>query len=780
MLYIDPKGHPTFISIILQHFMSKFHSHFLKYIVLGLLFSTSFYSQILGNEQNNTISKQNGYLNRIILANSEDKLSNLTFSNNPGKILILDIPELNDDHFATMLKSFWGKKLDTSLLSDLVQAIKTFLATKGINNVYIDYNHNQINNNDLKLYLVINPIILNSLYLSPPAYTDPKDTSHFNYGDIYITNLPNYLLNSKLKNYVGGYFGKPITPETLNSLIFSISKYIQLQSSYLAAAQVPKQDLKNGLLKLNLIVGDYPLQRLVILGNGDKDSKTPINPKAGSVQALNNSTYNTQEFKKFITHYIDQPISVELVDKLKSDLIAYGKNHDKLIIDATQTYIDFNSGEIKIVVVVGKYSQLHIKGNRWFSDELIIRQLGVKAGDEINLSELDNAVAWANRNPFMQVQVALDTLNKPTGLADLDLSVNEVRPIRVSASYSNAINNALGSSSYSTAVQIGNFLNTGQEINLQYSTNNTPKYYQSYSFDYKVPLLWHDYLRLDVAYSLAYPQSILGYVGLNQKAKNTVLDLKYIKTFTKGNWTYELSTGIDYKQVNTNLEFGLFTEPMSVYDIAEIVPGLTVIKKDTLGSWTTGLSLYLSPGGFNNRNSEKSFRVTPVGGITGDSSRYLYNRFVFERDTLLPLNFVSVSRLTFQGSTTNLQGSEQLLIGGGASVRGYSQSYTGDQGIIFNEEIRSPYFQNHIPFTNSKNKSVNTQFVAFYDYGRIAYKHPTLAQIGLPTLMGTGIGIRSSILGYFNMGSDISWPLRNGFYTDPHPTKGTFWITLAY
>jgi len=516
------------------------------------------------------------------------------------------------------------------------------------------------------------------------------------------------------------------------------------------------------------------------MGSPDIDTRTVLSANSGSIIALHNKTYDTLEFKKYIAGYIGKPITVELLDELKDKLTSYGKIHDRIIIDPKRISVNLDTGEIRIGVVIGKYAQFHIKGNHWFSDEYIEKQLGIKSGDEIILSQLDNAITWANRNPFMQVQVALDSINKPVGQADLDMDVKEAAPARFAVSYSNAINSPLGNSSYTGSAQFGNLFNLGHEFNYQYSTNNTPKYYQSHSVDYKAPLFWHDYLRLDFSYSLAYPQSIMGYIGLNQKAKNTILDLRYIKPFTRGNYTYELSAGVDYKQVNTNLQFGTFTEPIAVYDIAQLVYGITIIKKDLKGSWSLATNINFSPGGLNYRNSKIAYDTTIQGSSTGRNSLYEYTKLIIERFNYLPWNFQAVSRATLQVSSTNLQGSEQLLIGGGASVRGYSQSLTADQGFIFNEEIRSPYIQNKMPFTSNKRTQFSSQLIGFFDFGSIAYKHPKITDITPPSLMGAGVGIRSSLFGSLSMGSDMSWPLLKTNYADPHPTKGTFWMTLAY
>jgi len=491
----------------------------------------------------------------------------------------------------------------------------------------------------------------------------------------------------------------------------------------------------------------------------------------------NSITFSGHDFESLVSKFENQPISLRLINELKSDIIKYGKSRGLLLIEPSQPAVNLEAGELRLAIIVGKYSRIHIKGNKWFNDSLIEKKIGIKSGDDIKTFDIENALNWSNQNPFRQVQINLDTYNKPFGEADIDIDIQEIRPFRATISFSNAINSPLGNTSYSSSAQYGNLWGLDHEFSFQYSTNNTPRYDQSYNFSYKAPLFWHDYFRTDFAYSLVYPQSLLGYVGLNEKAKNTVLDLRYIKPIKRGLITYEYSLGIDYKQISTNLLFGSITNPIAVYDVGQLLTGLTMIIKDTNGSWIFGSSANFSPGGMNTRNTDKSYNVS---GSSGRRSRYIYGKIILERSTNIPFGIQWISRGQIQISSSNLEGSEQLLLGGGATVRGYSQSYSGDQGWIINQELRTKYFKSHIPFTLKSKTQLTTQFVSFLDYGYVNYKHVTAADITLPRLMGTGVGIRATIYNNFSMGSDMSWPIVTPTYIDNHPAKGTFWASLSY
>ena len=714
---------------------------------------------------------------KILIANSESKVKSLRFPKSDSKILILDISTLNTKEFADKMSKYFGNDINAATIKAISEDIKIFLATKGYKQPDIYVPDQNISNGELRLAVIDGEAKLAHLCLT----SIQKINTSINYnelkGQIYINDLPSYIGSKEFALKVSNDFTKPINPDLINQLIADISSFISHHGGYLAGIQIPKQNTSQGNLKIGLVIGRYDLKKIIICGS-DSESKMHRDPKSSSlVEAYNNPIYATKEFEQFISKYLNQPITITMVMELRNELAAYGKAHDRFWVETTNPYIDLDKGEIRVGVVIGKYDKLHFKGNRWFSDEILNKNLGIKMGDEIKVSELDNAISWANQNPFRQVQVVLDQMNKPLGIADADIAVYESLPIRLSVSYSNAINSPIGNSSYTSSMQIGNLWGLEHEMTFQYSTNNTPRYDQSYSFSYKAPILWHNFIRADVAYSLVYPQALFGYKGLNEKAKNTVVDLRYIKPIKRGLWSFENSAGIDYKQISTNILFGSITNPVAVYDIAQFLASSTCTHKDPGGSFTFGISADFSPGNINNRNTTA---VYSQSGITGRSVRYTYGKIIAERDTNLPWQMVWVSRAQFQVASTNLEGSEQILLGGGATVRGYAQSYTGDQGWILNQELRSKYFQLHIPFTNKNKYKLNSQFVSFLDYGGVSYKHVKPADVALPRLMGTGIGVRSSIYGNFSMGSDMSWPIMKLRYQDSHPAKGTFWASLAY
>jgi len=725
-------------------------------------------------------------LKHLLISDTEAKVASLKHPEGAADnahIVEMDVPYLNTKAFSDLVDPFINQTITPELFKSLTVTIKQYLRTKGHKLVSVIIPEQSVTKGDLRLIVVVGRYTLSRLYLTTLENSLQPIKIPENAGQIVVNDLPGFLTQPNILKVFTPYFARPITPESVNQLVIDLSNYVKSNGEFLAAVQIPEQTTESGILEIGLKIGKYPIKRLFIAASADKAALAQAPLAAGPIVALNMPLYATEEFKKFISSYLGKPITVESMINLQKDLILYGKNHDRLIVDTVQPNLDLVNGEIRIAVIIGHYDRLHFKGNRWFSDKQLEKKLGINPGDEIKVSDLSNGINWANQNPFYNVQVLLDTMNKPNGIADLDITVNEQQPVRLAASYGNAFNSPLGNSAYTGSVQLGNLWGMSHELNYQYSTNNTPKYDQSHSFDYKAPLFHHDFIRVDVAYSLAYPQSLFGYVGLNEKAKNTVVDLRYIKPITRNIWTYEFSAGLDYKQVNTNLFFGEYTQPVTVYDVGELILGENITRKDKLGSWTLGVNLDYSPGGINTRDTYAVYAYnSATGASTGLSNQYEYGKIILERDTLLPYNFTWVARGQMQLSTTNLQGSEQFVIGGGSTVRGYTETLAGDQGIVMNQELRSAYYPIHIPFTkkNSLTNKLNIQMISFLDYGKVSYKHPRITDINLGPLMGAGFGVRANVARHLNFGFDYGWQLLKPTYYEPSSRHGSFYGSLAY
>jgi hemolysin activation/secretion protein len=538
----------------------------------------------------------------------------------------------------------------------------------------------------------------------------------------------------------------------------------------------------------------YPFKRLLIADSESKAAALKSPPGAGIVFAQDVPFLATKEFADAIKPYLGQPITIEMVRKMASDVLNYMRSHDRfstgIVVPSPQ---DITGGEVRLAVVLGRYKRVQFRGNRWFSSAQLESSLGLKPGDEVRLSTLEEAVNWTNANPFRRVKVVVNDLQNEPGLADLVVEVQELIPFRAAVSYDNTGNELLGFNRYSASVQFGNVWGLGHQASYQYTTTDDTRLYQVHSGDYRLPLPWHHYIQLAAAYSLSQPSFYNGLFTL--KGQSLVTDLRYIAPVERGALSMEFSGGLDFKQANNNFEWAGTVVPQltTKNDVFQLSLGATLVRRDTLGAWAIGANLSLSPGNVNARNSDATFasarpdgyvliydadgnplRYEPVG-----QSRYAYGTLNVQRLTKLPGDFQILSHGQIQISSANLPGSEQMSIGGQGTVRGYDERISsGDQGYLLSHELQSPEWQAVVSLHGRKLGIMQTRLVAFWDFGKTGYKH-SFGAIEQP-LMGAGLGVRCNVANNFSLAADYGWQLIETTPPQPDHGRASIKATLAY
>jgi hemolysin activation/secretion protein len=716
----------------------------------------------------------------LLIADSASKAASLKPPAGKEKLVVEDLPLLGTDEFVQFISPSIGQVMTADLVNHLVDEITEYVKRHGQPLVYVTVPEQNISQGALRIVVVLGRYNLSRIVISDTSEKAAALKVVPGAGQVVIDDAPvlgNILNNQEFASLVSPLFGRPITDDALAALVAACSSCAKSHGAVLAAVQIPGQSITGGELRLAVFFGDYPLRRIII-------SDTPAAAAAarppegdGSVVAENSPLFETKEFDRFAAPYIGRPITPELTDALKKALIGYARAHDRLLVDVPAPDEDLGHGELRFAVVIGRYNQLVFKGNRWFSSRLLESKLGVKPGDEVLGSSLEAAIDWANQNPFRQLNVMINTVGQGPGVADLDVAVQEHPPIRISASYDDTGIPILGDNHYTGSVQFGNLWGLDHQATYQFTTTDDSHLYQVHTLDYRIPLPWRSYIVFDADYFVVRPTSLYGIEGFNENGKNEVADLKYVAPMKLGQWSLELSVGTDYKQVNTNLEFEGFVAPVATYDIAQITGGLTAVHRDSLGSWTFAASGDFSPGNFNSRNTDEEFNTAG----SGQSARYVYGGLVAQRVTALPADFQWISRGQLQLSSTNLQGSEELTVGGMATVRGYDERiYSGDQGWVVNDELRGPLWSWHVPVFRKKSSPLETRPLLFWDYSSVSIKHPYADAPSISPIMSTGVGIRSTLASNFSLSADFGWQILDTTVPQPNHDRGDIQVTIAY
>jgi len=723
------------------------------------------------------VGTQEGFrFHRILIADSESRASAMNPATGGARVVVMEVPVLVDQAFVNVIDPYIGQLITPESVGRLQRDVAAFVRKHGQELVDVLVPEQNVSRGDFRLAVVIGRYDLRRLLIagSETGVADMQVSQDA--GQIVLQDVP-VLGTPEFGAAVAPSIGRPITNESIGVLISEISAYLRKHDELLAKAYIPTQDISHGELRLAVITGRYPLRAVLISDTPEKAARVRAQPGDGPVVARDAPLLATPEFATFIAPRIGEPITNESMERLRSDVVSYLNRHDRPVVNVTVTGEDLAAGEVRLAATIGRYKDLVFKGNRWFSSGLLQSRLGIKPGEEVRTSTLEAAINWTNQNPFRQVQVLLNTMNTAPGVADLDVAVQERIPFRFVASYDDTGNDVVGNNHYTGGLTFGNLWGLDQQLSYQFTTTDAGHLYRAQSAEYRIPLAWRDTIVISGALATFRPSVDNGLFKFN--GKNVVLDAKYHKPLPIGDWSLDCSAGVDFKQTNNNLLYGGFYQIYAnTIDVAQATGGLTAIRRDAHGSWVFSANANYSPGGFNSRNTEAAFNQPPN---TGAQDRYVYGTFAAQRLTELPGGFELFDRGQLQLSSARLLGSEQLSIGGEATVRGYNERiFSGDQGWILNQELRGPSFQWKVPILPNNYRPLENRLLLFWDYGRVSYKHTTTVDFPLNPLMSTGFGLRSNLASNFSLTADYGWQILRTTYPQPRRDRGEIQVTFAY
>lgn len=521
----------------------------------------------------------------------------------------------------------------------------------------------------------------------------------------------------------------------------------------------------------------FVLKRVVIADTEEAALAVKVDPTSPSTTYVHNvRVFTNDDFPAAMAQYIGRPITGQLVNDLGDALTKYARTHDRLIASVQIPNQNVSEGTLRFAVVIGRFKDVAFRGNRYFSSKLLEERLGVKPGDEVRLSVLENAVNWVNTNPFRNVKVIINPLANQPGEADLLVGVMEARPWRFSLSVDNYGNAVLGQWHYTGAIQAGNLWGLDHFASYQFVSTDNPNIYQAHAFDYKVPLAWRHFIELSAGYSRVNPSFGVNNV-LHQTGESESANLRYTIPIDSGNNPTEVHAAIDFKRSNNNLEYAGLSVFASNADVLQLMLGASIVHHDKLGGWAFAGNVYLSPGGLESKDDSKTYAATRFGS----SPHYAYANVTAQRVMKLGRGWELSTRLIGQKASTNLLGSEQLTIGGATTVRGFNtNAFAGDEGFLVNNDLMTPVLTTKMDKIAKKLPPLETRFVAFYDAGEVFFRHHYSFDPKIRPMASAGLGLRMSVSLNFSLNFDYGWQITQLPYINDTHSYGHIRATLAF
>ena len=416
-----------------------------------------------------------------------------------------------------------------------------------------------------------------------------------------------------------------------------------------------------------------------------------------------NKKYPTSEFLKLVENKINKELNYADLRNILQDVSFYYRSKGYLA-TAFLPEQDITDGKVQIFIVEGRIGKVEIKADAKkqlnISRERISRFIfnKIKANEILNIVQLDRNIRNLNNTPGINAIAQLVEGNN-LGETDVIISASNTKTLNMTSLVDN---NGSRSSGYERVTNIFNFdsvLNKGERFSFTdvitegshyYASSVTaPIGYNGLSTTLRISKMMYD---LDAPFESTDPTgySTEFFLGFNKELiVKPDKGLTSSLSFSRNDYVNDLNTGSN-----------------SDKDIVKTSSNLTFNSQDKLFSGgTNSVSLTGIYGVLDLSDNASNFETDHLTAKSdGEYWKLSLNANRFQRITE---SVSAVIKFNGQYTDKNLDGAEQLSLGGPSAVRAYpANEAAGDQGFVTSLEFNK---------TLTKNKKISF----FYDYGKI-------------------------------------------------------------
>jgi hemolysin activation/secretion protein len=413
---------------------------------------------------------------------------------------------------------------------------------------------------------------------------------------------------------------------------------------------------------------------------------------------------------------------------------------------ADQTIID---GVVQIVVIEGSLEKIEIQGARRLNPAYIRSRLQLGAGKPLRADKLENQLRLLKADPlFRNIQANLKA-GAQLGKSILIVRVAEANPISGFTSFDNYSSPAVGSERIGGVISYQNLTGIGDELSAYYYRSIAGAA-NSLDFAYRVPLNAMNGT-LQLRYAPSDSKIIEGDIAkvFDITANSKLYEISYRQPLVRTPASeFALSLGFSIQNGQTFLNgigtgFGNGAGDQGNSKTRVLKFGQDYIKRDLQGAWAMQSQFSLGLGILDatiNPNSIADGRFFSWFGQIQRVQR-------LNQDNLL------IAQANLQLTPDSLLSSQQFVIGGGLSLRGYRQNArVADNGFRISLENRIAIKRNNIG-------QPNLQLAPFIDIGTVWNSKNDIKEQTF--LASTGLGLIWQPLPSFLVKLDYAVPLVN-------------------
>ncbi|NEU82645.1 ShlB/FhaC/HecB family hemolysin secretion/activation protein [Nostoc sp. UIC 10630] len=462
--------------------------------------------------------------------------------------------------------------------------------------------------------------------------------------------------------------------------------------------------------------------------------ETPQRIRVRKIQVVDSTVFNETDFNPVVKPFEERDLTLEEIrqaaDAITQLYLNKGYINSRAVPDIQQP--STADGVVVIRVIEGRLTEIEIEGTRRLNPSYVRSRIQLGAGTPLNTSKLEDQLKLLRLDPlFTNVEARLRPTGK-VGQSVLIVRVEEANPLTGSLGVDNYSPPSIGAERLGIELRDRNLTGMGDELaGSYYHTLSGGS--DAFDFSYQVPV---NAMNGKVQIRAAFNRNEITeppFDALGIRANQDLYEINYRQPLMRSpREEFALSLGFTYQDGQTfilnNLAqpFGIGPDANGVSRTSVIKFGQDYIKREPQGAWFL--------------RSQFNFGIDVLDATINNDpipdGRFFSWLGQIQRVQQLSADHLLIIQADLQLTPDSLLPSQQFVIGGGQSVRGYRQNIrSGDNGFRVAIEDR---------FTVQRNESglSTIQLAPFLDMGSVwnQSNNPNL----LPNqtfLVGAGLGL---------------------------------------
>lgn len=432
--------------------------------------------------------------------------------------------------------------------------------------------------------------------------------------------------------------------------------------------------------------------------------------------------------------------------------------------------VSSDNGDLRIVILEGSLTRIDVQGADRLNPDYIRDRIKLGVTTPLNTAKIEEQLRLLRADPLLDNIEASLRRGEDPAQSILIVRIQEAQNLQVGLSFDNYSPPAVGSERGTAFVRYRNLTGIGDEITAAYSVSTGAS--NVYDLTYRAPLNpMNGTFQLRIApntFKVTDPNfSAFGIRG-NSELYEVSLRQPLLRTLTEEfalSIAFAIQNGQTFLFNNTPTPFGLGPSADGLTRTNVFKFGQDYLSRDEGGAWSLRSQFSLGTGTLN-----ATLNADPV-----PDGRFLSWLGQIQRLQLLGGDALLLFQGDVQLSFDPLLGSQQFVIGGGQSIRGFRQNVRqGDNGFRASLEARFPLARN-------ESGAPILQIAPFVEGGGIwnVNGNPNI----LPDqryLVGAGLGLLWEPIKRFNIRLDYGVPLVNLTDRGGNLQDNGFYFSLNY